>query len=179
VAYVVLEPGSGDQPRELDPAALREQCRGRLPGYMIPSAFAALDELPLTPNGKLDRRALQALGQVAAAGGGGDFVAPESETELALAAIWGELLGLERIGTLDNFFDLGGHSLLSVQVTARVRDRLGVRITPRDLMLQSLGQLASVLEERAARDAALEDERHTPGRRLVDALSGIFRRRRD
>ena len=176
IAYLVLE-GAADG--ELDPGALRERCRGRMPAYMIPSGFVALEELPLTPNGKVDRRALLALEHEAATGGGGDYVAPSTETEEALAAIWSELLKLERISTLDNFFDLGGHSLLSVQVTARVRDRLGVRINPRDLMLQNLGQLAAVLEERAARDAALEDERHGPGRRLVDALSGIFRRRRE
>jgi hypothetical protein len=86
---------------------------------------------------------------------------------------------MAEISLLDNFFDLGGHSLLSVQVTARVRDRLGVRITPRDLMLQNLGQLAAVLEERSAREALRAEERHGPGRRLIDALTGIFKRRQD
>jgi hypothetical protein len=174
VAYVVLESGA-----ELDAPALREQARRRLPGYMVPAAFAALESLPLTPNGKVDRRALAGLGQVAAAHAGQGHVPPASETERALAGIWAELLGMAEISLLDNFFDLGGHSLLSVQVTARVRDRLGVRITPRDLMLQNLGQLAAVVEERSAREALRAEQRHGPGQRLIDALTGIFKRRGD
>ena len=104
---------------------------------------------------------------------------PATRTERALAGIWAELLGMAEISLLDNFFDLGGNSLLSVQVIARVRDRLGVRITPRDLMLQNLGQLAAVLEERSAREALRAEQRHGPGRRLIDALTGIFKRRQD
>jgi amino acid adenylation domain-containing protein len=173
VAYYVTEGES-----EADTTALRARAREKLPAYMVPTAYVELDELPLTPNGKVDRRALLALEQVSASSGT-DFVAPDSLMEIALAEIWVELLGLDRVGTYDNFFDLGGHSLLSVQVTARVRDRLGVRITPRDLMLQNLGQLAAVCEERIERDASRSAARHGPGQRLVEALTNIFQRRRN
>jgi acyl carrier protein len=144
---------------------------------MVPASFAELERLPLTPNGKVDRRALHALQRVQAPSGT-NFVPPSSAMESALAEIWIELLGVQRVSIYDNFFDLGGHSLLSVQVTARVRDRLGVHITPRDLMLQNLGQLASVCEERLGGEAAETEDRHGPGQRLARALSSIFQRRR-
>ena len=173
-AYYVTAPGSA---AEVDVSSLRARARDQLPAYMVPAAFVQLDELPLTPNGKVDRRALLASQQVQGESGT-DYVAPDTAMETALAGIWAELLGLERVGTYDNFFDLGGHSLLSVQVTARVRDRLGVRITPRDLMLQNLGQLATVCEERIGKDESRSATRHGPGQRLIEALGNIFQRRR-
>jgi amino acid adenylation domain-containing protein len=170
VAYYVPE-------GEVDVAAMRELAREKLPAYMVPASFVELERLPLTPNGKVDRRALHALQRVQAPSGT-NFVPPSSAMESALAEIWIELLGVQRVSIYDNFFDLGGHSLLSVQVTARVRDRLGVHITPRDLMLQNLGQLASVCEERLGSEAAETEDRHGPGQRLARALSSIFQRRR-
>jgi len=98
----------------------------QLPEFMVPAAFVRLDAMPLTPNGKLDRKALPAPADEAYARRGGE--APVGETETALAAIWSEVLGIERVGRHDNFFELGGHSLLAVQVISRVRQALDVEL---------------------------------------------------
>jgi natural product biosynthesis luciferase-like monooxygenase protein len=103
--------------------ALRAHVGRSVPDYMVPSAFVSLDALPLTPNGKLDRRALPAPGDDAYARRG--YEAPVGETEEALVAIWADLLGLERVGRWDDFFELGGNSLLALRLFARVRRELG------------------------------------------------------
>jgi amino acid adenylation domain-containing protein len=120
VAYLVLrqsEDAEAEAPASLLAAFLRE----RLPAHMVPSAFVILDALPLTPNGKLDLRALPRpsgdRNQTTAA-----YLAPRSEAEQRIAAVWREALKLERVGIHDNFFDLGGHSLLLVQVHSRLRE---------------------------------------------------------
>ncbi|HEX2163416.1 MAG TPA: beta-ketoacyl synthase N-terminal-like domain-containing protein, partial [Thermoanaerobaculia bacterium] len=110
-AYVVPR-GPG---QELDPAALRDHLAASLPEYMVPSAFLRLDELPLTPNGKLDRRALPAPDREAGAGAV-EYEDPQGEMEAHVAALWQRVLGVERVGGRDDFFDLGGHSLLLTQV---------------------------------------------------------------
>jgi acyl carrier protein len=99
--------------------ALREETARTLPGSMQPAAWVLLEALPVTPNGKLDRRRLPAPG-----GGDDRYQAPRSGIEETIAAIWAELLGRERVGAHDNFFDLGGHSLLLVRVHARLRETL-------------------------------------------------------
>jgi amino acid adenylation domain-containing protein/non-ribosomal peptide synthase protein (TIGR01720 family) len=126
VAYVV--------PRdEQTPAIgeLRHFLKEKLPDYMAPSAFVALDALPLTPNGKVNRRALpapdQARPEVEAA-----YVAPRTHKEQILADVWAQVLGVEQVGVHDNFFELGGDSILSIQVIARA-SQAGLRLTPRQL----------------------------------------------
>ncbi|WP_423251780.1 AMP-binding enzyme, partial [Pseudomonas syringae] len=94
----------------VEPEALREALRARLPAHMVPLAFTRLDALPLTSHGKLDRRALpdpelEALTSQA-------YAAPVGETEVLMADLWAHVLGLEHVGRHDNFFELGGHSLL-------------------------------------------------------------------
>jgi len=105
-------------------AELREFVRGRLPDYMIPSTFVVLDALPLTPNGKVDRRALrdpdEARRDLAS-----DFVAPTTTLDKQIATLWQELLGIEHVGVHDNFFDLGGHSLLIVRMHSRLAEEFG------------------------------------------------------
>ncbi|HKP74574.1 MAG TPA: amino acid adenylation domain-containing protein, partial [Longimicrobiaceae bacterium] len=112
VAYVV-----GDA----DAASLRDHLRGGLPEHMVPSAFVAMDRLPLTPSGKLDRRGLP---MPEMAGPEERYSPPSSPVETTLAAIWAEVLGLERVGVHDDFFALGGHSLLATRVVSRVREAL-------------------------------------------------------
>jgi amino acid adenylation domain-containing protein len=126
VGYVVARPGA-----EAGVAELRRWLRARLPPYMVPSALVPLDALPLTAHGKVDRRALPAPAALAPAAegdasGGGD---PAGE----LAEIWREVLGTPRVEAGDDFFDLGGHSLLGMQVLSRVRQRWGVELPVRAL----------------------------------------------
>ena len=121
VAYVV---GSA----EAEP--LRVHLRTRLPEYMVPGAFVLLDGLPLSPNGKLDRGALPAPGVGPAAAA---YEAPRTPVEEGLAAIWAEVLRLERVGIHDHFFEMGGHSLLATRVASRVRDAFGIDLPVRAL----------------------------------------------
>jgi amino acid adenylation domain-containing protein/thioester reductase-like protein/non-ribosomal peptide synthase protein (TIGR01720 family) len=122
-----------------DPARLRAQLADRLPTFMIPAAVMALDALPLTPNGKLDTRALPAPEYT-----GAGYRAPTSAVEEVLAGIYAQVLGLERVGLDDAFFELGGDSILSMQVVARAR-AAGVVCRPRDVFVeQSVARLARV-----------------------------------
>jgi amino acid adenylation domain-containing protein len=126
-AYYVVAEGQAASVGNLR-AALREE----LPDYMIPSHFVALAALPLTPNGKVDRKALPAPG-----GGrpelGREYVAPEGDVQEKLAAIWTEVLRVERVGATDNFFELGGHSLMATQVLSRVQGAFGVELPLRSV----------------------------------------------
>ncbi|CAM8763661.1 non-ribosomal peptide synthetase [Burkholderia pseudomallei] len=111
---------------DADVAALRAQAAQHLPSYMVPSAYVRLDAWPLTPNGKLDRRALPAPADDAYARA--EYEAPRGAKEEALAAIWRDLLHVERVSRHDNFFELGGHSLLAVQLVSRLRQALSVEV---------------------------------------------------
>lgn len=116
--------------RVLTPASLRKHLGDRLPRHMVPQAFVLMERFPLTPNGKIDRLALPPAENAHACA---DFVRPRTGTEKSLAAIWSELLQVENIGVNDNFFDLGGKSLLAMRMVARVRDALGVDVQLRNL----------------------------------------------
>ncbi|MFC0004505.1 amino acid adenylation domain-containing protein, partial [Micromonospora siamensis] len=108
---------------------LRDDLRRRLPDYLVPAAFVVVDRLPLTPNGKLDRRALP---DVPVRSEGDDrFLAAATPIEKLLVGIYGEVLGLPEVGAEDDFFQLGGDSLLTIQVLARIREDLGVDLSPR------------------------------------------------
>jgi amino acid adenylation domain-containing protein len=126
VAYVTAEPG-----RTVSAAEARSWLKERLPGYMVPSAVVVLESIPLTANLKVDYRALPAPGS--SVGGEDAYVAPRTETERVLAAIWGEVLRVERVGAEDDFFELGGHSLLATRVVSRVRRAFGVELPLRAL----------------------------------------------
>ncbi|HKV12758.1 MAG TPA: amino acid adenylation domain-containing protein [Thermoanaerobaculia bacterium] len=110
---------------------LRERLREKLPAFMVPSLFVALDALPLTPNGKVDRRALPAPESERPEPRAG-FSAPGTPAEQTLAEIWAQVLGVERVGVYDDFFELGGDSILSIQIVARA-NQSGLRVTPRQL----------------------------------------------
>ena len=122
VAYVV---GRTDRKPVLDD--VRSFMRKELPQHMVPSAFVFLDVMPLTPNGKVDRKALPDP-DADRRDTSTAFVEPHTPVETRLAAIWQEVLNLERVGIHDNFFDLGGHSLLAIQVISRVRTALKVEL---------------------------------------------------
>ncbi|MBC3953751.1 non-ribosomal peptide synthetase [Pseudomonas triticifolii] len=103
----------------VDPDHLRQTLRASLPAYMVPRAFTRLDVLPLTANGKLDRRALPDPDPAYLLGHA--YEAPTGETEIAMAAVWAQVLGVEQVGRHDNFFELGGHSLLAITLVERLR----------------------------------------------------------
>ena len=127
----------------LDIATLRAHVQGRLPDYMVPSAYVWLAQLPLTANGKLDRKALPAPDQAALISRGYD--APQGEVESLLAQIWQDVLKLERVGRHDHFFELGGHSLLAVSLIERMR-QVGLSADVRVLFSQpSLAALAAAV----------------------------------
>ncbi|MFF9687115.1 amino acid adenylation domain-containing protein [Streptomyces sp. NPDC014623] len=143
VAYTVLHPGAGETDHR---AELARHLRRTLPDYMVPSAFVALERLPVTGNGKLDREALPAPGIEAFAQRA--HVAPSTGTERTLAAAWAELLGFDedRISAHDNFFALGGHSLLITVLIARLKER-GLDVTVRSVFSSpTLADLAADLD---------------------------------
>jgi acyl carrier protein len=126
---------------------LRDFLREKLPEPMVPSVYVKMDVLPLTPNGKVNRRALPAPEKVWLEPEE-TFLAPRTPLESLIAEIWQDVLDVDRVGVYDHFFDLGGHSLLSLQVVTRLEKKIGIRISPTEIIFQTLGQLASVCEER-------------------------------
>jgi len=142
----VNHPLRGKQARQLGPQ-LRNFLKARLPEHMAPASFVILDELPLLPNGKIDRRALPAPEAVRP-----DlphaFIAPRTGIERSLAGLWSDLLGLPQVGIHDNFFDLGGHSLLTTQLISRVRELFQVELPLRQVFQQpTIAALAIVIEQ--------------------------------
>jgi acyl carrier protein len=148
VAYVVMAPGVAPSP-----TALRDTLAGQLAEFMLPSAFIALDALPLTPNGKIDRRALPA--PEAGTESLREHVPPEGEYEVRLAAIWADLLGLERVGRDDRFFEVGGNSLVITRLGFAVKEAFGVTANVGDLYgLHSLRDMAAFVQAQCERRAA-------------------------
>jgi amino acid adenylation domain-containing protein len=149
VAYLVTREGFG-----AGDAELREHLRERLPDYMIPSAFVPLEAMPVTPNGKVDRSALPAPDETR---GRDRYVPPQTPVEEALAQIWCQALNVAGAGRDDNFFALGGHSLLTMRVLARVREVLQVELPLRSLFeAPTLGAFAARVE------AAMRGEAERP-----------------
>ncbi|MFL6199844.1 MAG: amino acid adenylation domain-containing protein [Thermoanaerobaculia bacterium] len=142
VGYVALREG-------MKPPAfgeLRAFLAESLPDPMVPTAWAFLDALPLTPTGKLDRLALARVEPQEGTGEGEPFVGPRTPAEELLAAVWMEVLGLPRVGALDDFFQLGGHSLLATQVASRIREAFGVDLPLRRIFEAStLGAMAAAI----------------------------------
>jgi len=150
IAYLVAR-----QPPAPAAGELRGFLQTKLPDYMLPSAFVFLEALPLSPNGKVDRRALPApdderpkLEK--------KYVAPRDSTELQLAQIWEDVLGIRPIGVTDHFFDLGGHSLLAVRVVARIDKAMGKQLPVASLFQSpTIERLAAMLRQEGQRGASL------------------------
>ncbi|MFB2976514.1 amino acid adenylation domain-containing protein [Microseira sp. BLCC-F43] len=148
VAYLVPE----KQLTNLKPSDLLSYLEERLPNYMVPSSFAILESLPLTPNGKIDRKALPKLDQIqlelAAT-----YAVPRNPVEQILAEIWAEVLALKQVGIHDNFFQLGGDSILTIQVISKA-DRSGLSLTPKQLFThQTIAKLAALVDTSQPRQA--------------------------
>ena len=133
--------------------SLRRFLRENLPHYMIPAQFIQLDALPLTPNGKIDRKTLS-LSVDGPTIREREFVPPNSSVEKDIAKIWRSVLSVDQIGLKDNFFDLGGHSLMVIKVISMMQEKLKVTLKFRDFMYQTLGQIAAICEENKAEYAA-------------------------
>ena len=152
VAYVVRAAASDDLA-----AVLHGYLGHLLPAYMVPAAFVAVDALPLTANGKLDRDALPAPDEQSFARSA--YEAPQGETETTLARLWQDLLGVPRVGRRDRFFDLGGHSLLSVRLLSRIAQAFGARLPLVTLFARPvLADLAAAIEAQKGR--ANEESEH-------------------
>lgn len=142
VAYVVPKMG------EIDAGNLRRFLSQNLPGYMVPSVYVTLDSLPMNANGKLNR---QALPEPKPAESQSAYVAPRNQTEQTLAHLWADLLGIKRVGIHDNFFDLGGDSILGLQMIARA-NQAGIRLNVTQIADQP------TIADLAAHCASAEDE---------------------
>jgi amino acid adenylation domain-containing protein len=147
VAYIVPQTHAAHEVTEL-----RRWLQAELPEYMVPSAFVILEALPLTPNGKIDRTALPARGP-----GQLDpvveYVAPRNALEETIARVWADVLELERVGVHDNFFDLGGHSLQSVQLVARLTAALNRPVSVKMVFqAPTVAAMADLLERSGAAD---------------------------
>ena len=158
VGYVVLEGG-------VKTNELRRYLKERLPEYMVPGVWVEMEELPVTANGKLDRRGLPEPGGERPELESG-YAEPGTETEKKLAEIWAQVLGVEKVGVHDNFFDLGGDSILSLQIISRA-NQLGMGVSVRQLFQsQTVAELAAGVEGqsgsgegRNARDESVKSER--------------------
>ncbi len=145
-AYIV--PGNG-----FEKEALIAWLTERLPDYMLPQAWVLLQQMPLTANGKTDRKALPPFEQQPHTGA---YIRPQTELQMAMAAIWSELLGLEQVGLDDNFFELGGDSIQTIQAVSRA-GRLGYRMQPRDIFIhQTIGRLSKALADRSGQNITAE-----------------------
>ncbi|NLR67705.1 non-ribosomal peptide synthase/polyketide synthase [Chitinophaga varians] len=132
--------------------------KGRLPEYMVPSWLVPLEKLPLTANGKIDRKALPAPDEVQG-WSSQTYIAPRNETEAQLAAVWEDLLGIEKAGVQDNFFDLGGHSLQVIRLTSTVRRQFGVEVNVRTFFqLATIEQLARYIRLNLDQPSADDDD---------------------
>ncbi|HTN85185.1 MAG TPA: phosphopantetheine-binding protein, partial [Sorangium sp.] len=174
VAYVAGRDGSAPEP-----AALRAWLAETLPAYMVPAPIVALDRLPLSPNGKVDRRALPAPEQLDAPARA--VTPPRTDLERTIAAIWRDVLPAPQIGVDDNFFDLGGHSLLLAKVHSRLREEVD-RGLPMLVLFQhpTIASLAAALSQEASAEPAPQArEKNDERARAAQQRRGeIFARRR-
>ncbi|MFG2556056.1 amino acid adenylation domain-containing protein [Streptomyces sp. NPDC048581] len=168
VAYAVPHPGAG----ALEPLQIRQDLKATLPEHLLPAAVVVLDELSLTPNGKLDRSALPApdLSDLTTA------TAPRSEAEAALCALFADLLGLPSVGIHDEFFALGGHSVLATRLIARIRAELGAVVPLRAVFdTPTVAALAPLLEAPATeRRPALRPTRRPDAVPLSSAQARLW-----
>ncbi|NBJ19131.1 amino acid adenylation domain-containing protein [Burkholderia thailandensis] len=176
VAFVELTGDARERARRADSAELDAHLRRTLPDYMVPAHIVVLDALPRNANSKVDRAALPEPAHVARA-----YEAPEGDVEAALAEIWREVLGLERVGRGDHFFELGGHSLAAVRVATRVAERLARDVPVRALfeapILAPYAQRVAAAARASAPHGALDasDASHAPDADGVLPLSAAQR----
>ncbi|MFP5263124.1 MAG: non-ribosomal peptide synthetase, partial [Blastocatellia bacterium] len=174
VAYAVTaEPSLTD-------AHLRRHLQQRLPDYMIPSAILLLESMPLSPNGKVDREALPRLDLIKAERGS-DYVAPAGDAERTIAAIWQEVLGIEKVGRKNNFFEIGGTSLLLVSLQMKLRDQFQRALSLADMFANpTVELLAEFLTARSDDDPSRDqvDERVEQQKRAIERRASYVKSKR-
>jgi amino acid adenylation domain-containing protein len=140
VAYLIVRPDES-----IDEVELRKSVMTFLPAYMVPSLFVFVEAFQLTPSGKVDRKSLPL--PVLKQRSNRSYIKPETEIEKTLAAIWCEVLNLERVSLDDNFFDIGGHSLIAIKSIIQFREKTGRVLEPLNYYQQTLGQLAASVDD--------------------------------
>ncbi|GAB1268194.1 hypothetical protein NBRC116493_14470 [Aurantivibrio infirmus] len=183
-ALTIREPAPGDfrliafvvwEGNAITLTELRKFLRQWMPSHMIPQSIEDIDELPRTPNGKLDRKSLpDVFSSVSEAS---SYVEPNTETSICLAKLWAETIRIPKVGLTDNFFDLGGHSILSMQVIHKVKEQYDVFLSPRDLLMESLEQHAAKIDaskQQGQVAVAAESETAAPKKKkgLISKLFG-------
>ena len=149
---------------------MREQLRRRLPDYMVPAALVTLERMPLSPNGKIDRKALPAPDIGSQVRESTAYVEPQTELEKTIVQCWRELLTVAQIGLNDDFFDLGGHSLMATQFLSRLRDRTGVAVSLKTFFEDSTvaGVAKSVSAIRWVAEALTSDEQDDEAGMIIE-----------
>ncbi len=170
VAYYLLNQASAMTQTEV-----RQALKGLLPDYMVPQHYIEIDELPMSPNGKVDRKALPApFGKQSPVAAVGD--PPKTEAERQIASVWAAVLKTDAVSRNDNFFDLGGHSLLMMQLIAQMQKTIGFTATPRMIVAQDLAQIALEFEAQGGANNQAEVEVSAPSQslfsRVVSAVRG-------
>jgi acyl carrier protein len=142
VAYMVPKNG-----QTIADNALRDHLKQSLPYYMVPQHFVTLESMPQTNNGKIDYRALPApVVEAAPKAGSVELAMPETQAEKYLAGVWEQVLEIEDVERNDLFFDIGGHSLLVMQVITTVHEKTGIKLGPQDFLIATLEQMAGKIE---------------------------------
>ena len=162
VAYVVY-----DSDAQATVSELRRYLKSKLPDSLVPAAFIGIESIPMTEDGSVDRTALPDP-----FGSAEDYVAPATEMQRLIAEVWSEVLGVEKVSLHDNFFDIGGHSLLAVRVVTRLDKKIGVRLSQAVMVLQTLEQIAAECEKRVGprSDAPVAAPPSSIGRKLFNSI---------
>ena len=164
-AYIVLEAA-----KQMTVTEMRRFVKQHLPDYMVPHLLMILPSLPLTPNGKVDRNGLpkpfSTLGEQVPQ-------PPVTDTQRQLAKIWQDILGVDQVGLYDNFFDLGGHSLLSLQVIRRIHETWFINLNPRYLLLENLEQVAAKVTDLTG-NKQVSEAKHTKSSAKVGIMKRLF-----
>ena len=162
VAYVVY-----DSEAQATVSELRRYLKSKLPDSLVPAAFIGVESIPTLEDGSVDRSALPDP-----FGSGEDYVAPATEMQRLIAEVWSEVLGIEKVSLHDNFFDIGGHSLLAVRVVTRLDKKIGVRLNQAVMVLQTLEQIAAECEKRVGprSDTPVAAPASSLGRKLFNSI---------
>ena len=164
VAYYIARPGS-----DVDTTELRNHVRDRLPYYMVPHHFVAMEQMPQTNNGKIDFKALPVPSQPNMEKTEVEPTLPSTPAEKFMLDTWKTILDSEDVGLNDNFFEVGGHSLLVMKVITAVNDKTNVRLSPQDFLVGTLEQVADRIADAPAFDDEIDSGESNPSEPVAGA----------